>query len=284
MQKRPTLDKFIAGDNIILTPDIDKTTLKISSKIAGDASAYAEKIKDLTEALANTDGFLNTLDVKAGKNITVDKDGPYPNDPSLGTVFTISAKNAGMTEEERQQLVDATNIAENVQSRLNDIATTIGDTVNADYLKTKIKAGENITITPNEDNASLTINAKTVDINSTNIMHIKSSNDTLTVLRDANKNNYDLLVDADSLIKEERFEVTRDYLSQHIMRSFDVKSKNVISVFPVIELLNNTFPNQHYNNFTFYTVEHDDGYTTIVWNDNIKLHDVKKYTINVRYY
>lgn len=30
--KRPTLDKFIAGDNITLTPDVDKTTLTISAK------------------------------------------------------------------------------------------------------------------------------------------------------------------------------------------------------------------------------------------------------------
>ena len=30
--KRPTLDKFIAGENITLTPDIDKTTLTISAK------------------------------------------------------------------------------------------------------------------------------------------------------------------------------------------------------------------------------------------------------------
>lgn len=34
MQKRPTLDKFIAGDNITLTPDNDKATLKISAEDA----------------------------------------------------------------------------------------------------------------------------------------------------------------------------------------------------------------------------------------------------------
>lgn len=32
LAKRPTLDKFIAGDNITLTPDADKTTLTINSK------------------------------------------------------------------------------------------------------------------------------------------------------------------------------------------------------------------------------------------------------------
>lgn len=34
--KRPTLDKFIAGNNITITPDVDKTTLTISSKGLSD--------------------------------------------------------------------------------------------------------------------------------------------------------------------------------------------------------------------------------------------------------
>lgn len=45
--KRPTLDKFIAGENITLTPDADKTTLKI------DANNSVEKL--LTDEVLNED-------------------------------------------------------------------------------------------------------------------------------------------------------------------------------------------------------------------------------------
>ena len=54
--KRPTLDKFIAGDNITLTPDVDKTTLTInantSNKLLSGASLNINEINHLVNTLS----------------------------------------------------------------------------------------------------------------------------------------------------------------------------------------------------------------------------------------
>lgn len=53
--KRPTLDKFIAGDNITLTPDDDKTTLTInanpSNKLLSDEPLNEEESNNLVDSL-----------------------------------------------------------------------------------------------------------------------------------------------------------------------------------------------------------------------------------------
>lgn len=50
--KRPTLDKFIAGENITLTPDVDKTTLTISAKSGGMTKEEQQRLDDV-EQMAN---------------------------------------------------------------------------------------------------------------------------------------------------------------------------------------------------------------------------------------
>lgn len=61
--KRPTLDKFIAGDNIILTPDIDKTTLTIHATT--DENKVNTLINDNLGSVRNT---INENSSKIGGN------------------------------------------------------------------------------------------------------------------------------------------------------------------------------------------------------------------------
>lgn len=51
--KRPTLDKFIAGDNITLTPDVDKTTLTINANTSNKVSEDIEAEKQRAIAKEN---------------------------------------------------------------------------------------------------------------------------------------------------------------------------------------------------------------------------------------
>lgn len=165
--KRPTLDKFIAGDNITLTPDVDKTTLTIaattdenkvntlinnnlgsvwntinenSSKIDGNQS----NIKKLDTKYNSTFNSSNIEErIKAGDNINI----KYPNN---GESVVISAKNTGLTEEEQQRLNDVEQKAnENSKSILGlnmtfdgRIAENIHDNININggsYIKVNKK-------------------------------------------------------------------------------------------------------------------------------------------------
>lgn len=67
--KRPTLDKFIAGDNITLTPDVDKTTLTINAN-ASNKLLSGDIIN--TEESNNFVDFLSSVIVGYG-NISVTK-------------------------------------------------------------------------------------------------------------------------------------------------------------------------------------------------------------------
>lgn len=88
-----------------------------------------------------------------------------------------------------------------------------------------------------------------------------------------------------SIMKEDRVEINTTTLNSSVMNSFDVKSQNIISVYPIIKLLNNIYPSKFNNNFSFYGVENnDDNSTTIVWNDDMDLNTIKEYIIVVRYY
>lgn len=119
--KRPTLDKFIAGNNITLTPDVDKTTLTISAK-NGDVSKddfYKLQSKVITiqdDTNINT-SFREGLKINAGENITINHE---PNSPE----FTINAKNSvdADTLKDMQQNIgkNHTNI-ENLQSDMSSL-------------------------------------------------------------------------------------------------------------------------------------------------------------------
>lgn len=67
--KRPTLDKFIAGNNITLTPDVDKTTLTIEAKNAKLSDADRKDIDDAldiaNDASRGVTGLNTALDARA---------------------------------------------------------------------------------------------------------------------------------------------------------------------------------------------------------------------------
>lgn len=67
--KRPTLDKFIAGNNVTLTPDVDKTTLTINANASN--KLLSEDIIN-TEESNNFVDFLSTV-IMGSKNISVSK-------------------------------------------------------------------------------------------------------------------------------------------------------------------------------------------------------------------
>ena len=119
--KRPTLDKFIAGDNITLTPDVDKTTLtiatttdenKVNTLINDQLGSVWNTINENSSKIGDNQSNIKELDtkynstfnssnieerIKAGDNINI----KYPNN---GESVVISAKNAGLTAEEQQRL------------------------------------------------------------------------------------------------------------------------------------------------------------------------------------
>ncbi len=371
--KRPTLDKFIAGENITLTPDIDKTTLTITAntdenKVNELADAklknYEIKVNDLVES--KVVNYIPKDSLVAGTHIKIDKDYPY---------YTISVPDNDFTDIWKKVNDNSANV-----NRLNNDTSRIDNELKQkinDYeLNKYLTAGENITITPNENNTNLTISAKNgidadilrdmqtkIGTNNNDIDNLASDFSNLiassnvrgdkyiNVVKHSDNNNelvYDLafndseLVSAEpdsvlniikkdisdaitasvdekqrdnkelilnsihpgtgisinrgndfititntnmSVIKTDRVKINADMLNESVMNTYDVKSQNIISVFPIIRLLNNTYPSQHYNNFTFYAVENnDDNSTTIVWHDNIDLDTVKEYILVIKYY
>lgn len=64
--KRPTLDKFIAGDNITLTPDVDKTTLTISTnasnKLLEEKAILPYELNNLNNHVSQLEVVKNKLD------------------------------------------------------------------------------------------------------------------------------------------------------------------------------------------------------------------------------
>lgn len=127
--KRPTLDKFIAGENITLAPDVDKTTLTIAATtdenkvntlindnlgsvwntINENSSKIGENQSNIKELDTKYNSTFNTSNIKerikAGDNISI----KYPNN---GESVVISAKNTGLTAEEQQELENVMQVAD----------------------------------------------------------------------------------------------------------------------------------------------------------------------------
>lgn len=155
--KRPTLDKFIAGDNIILTPDIDKTTLTIhattdENKVNDLADAklenYKATVKDLIEE--RVVDYIPKNSLIAGAHIEIKKD--YPN-------YVISVPDSDFTDMWHVVNDNNTNIKE-VREDIKNIDEQLKSTIDKYNLNKHLTAGENIIITPNEDATNLTISAK----------------------------------------------------------------------------------------------------------------------------
>lgn len=127
--KRPTLDKFIAGNNITLTPDVDKTTLtisattdenKVNTLINDNLSSVWNTINKNNSKIDENQSNIKELDtkynstfnssnieerIKAGDNINI----KYPNN---GESVVISAKNTELTAEEQQRLEKVEQVAD----------------------------------------------------------------------------------------------------------------------------------------------------------------------------
>lgn len=61
--KRPTLDKFIAGENITITPDVDKTTLTISAKNGGMSENEKDEFEDIKEQVQNNERAISSANL-----------------------------------------------------------------------------------------------------------------------------------------------------------------------------------------------------------------------------
>lgn len=83
--KRPTLDKFIAGDNITLTPDVDKTTLTISAK--------KDSIKLANDSgLSINDNNELTLDRNYMCNLPIESDNKFLSVETINDIIYIKDK------------------------------------------------------------------------------------------------------------------------------------------------------------------------------------------------
>lgn len=166
--KRPTLDKFIAGDNITLTPDVDKTTLTIAANtdenkvnnlisdktldiwnhVNKNEQNIHQNIEDIKEVNFKYNSTYNTSNIeeriKAGDNVSIQ----YPNN---GESVVISAKNGGMSTDEQQRLDNVEQVAdENSKSIIGinmtfdaKVAQNIHDNVNINggsYIKVNKKS------------------------------------------------------------------------------------------------------------------------------------------------
>lgn len=178
--KRPTLDKFIAGENITLAPDVDKTTLtiaaitdenKVNTLINDNLSSVWNTINKNNSKIDENQSNIKELDtkynstfntsnieerIKAGDNINI----KYPNN---GESVVISAKNTGLTAEEQQSLEDVKQVAdENSKSILAlnmgfdaRVAQNISENVN-------INGGPYISVNKNKTNFELGINVDNI--------------------------------------------------------------------------------------------------------------------------
>lgn len=198
--KRPTLDKFIAGDNIILTPDIDKTTLTIhattdENKVNDLADArlenYKATVKDLIEE--RVVDYIPKDSLVAGTHIKIDKNYPY---------YTISVPDNDFTDiwkKVNNNSADVNRLNNDIPRIDNELKQKINDYELNKYLT----AGENIIITPNEDATNLTISAKNgvdadtlkdmqqnIGKNHTNIENLQSDMSSLIANSNIHGDNY----------------------------------------------------------------------------------------------
>lgn len=172
--KRPTLDKFIAGNNITLTPDVDKTTLTIATntdenkvnKLINDKTLdiwnhinkneqdINQNIEDIKEVNFKYNSTYNTSNIeeriKAGDNVSIQ----YTNN---GESVVISAKNGGMSADEQQRLDNVEELANDNSKSINafnmtfdaKVAKNINDNVNINggsYIKVNKKPLNDYTI------------------------------------------------------------------------------------------------------------------------------------------
>ena len=129
--KRPTLDKFIAGDNVTLTPDVDKTTLTISAneKLLDKYSLNNEETSNFARKLCDV--------LTEGDNISIglsNKDGKASN-------IEISATNVGITDEEKTALINEFN--KGLQNKI-DIDKLQKIFVALDYITLDYVSSENL--------------------------------------------------------------------------------------------------------------------------------------------
>lgn len=177
MQKRPTLDKFIAGDNITLTPDNDKATLKISAQNDGMTKNEKESLKavlNITNANAQSISAINNnfeanvcnniqrhLDISGDDYIGINK-----NIDSNDTTYKLSLdtnellnnnkllKDKALMPDELENLsmhIKRTNIVSNIESDASLAKSLVKNTDDAvkalqDKSITKDKIGEGLTI------------------------------------------------------------------------------------------------------------------------------------------
>lgn len=304
--KRPTLDKFIAGENITLTPDVDKTTLTINANIDSNLRSEIDTLHyNVNKALDNSNinkSFIDNFKIIGGENITIEREN------NTSPEIKINAKNSVDADILRDMQTKIGANKNNIDNLASDFSNLIASSnVRGDKYINVVKHSDN----NNELVYDLTFNdSELVSAEPDSVLNIikKDISDSVTsAVNEQLRDNKELILNSIhqgtgisidrgndfititnnnmSVIKTDRVKINADMLNESVMNTYDVKSQNIISVFPIIRLLNNTYPSQHYNNFTFYTVENnDDNSTTIVWTDNIDLNTVKEYILVIKYY
>lgn len=172
--KRPTLDKFIAGENITLAPDVDKTTLtiaattdenKVNTLINDNLSSVWHTINENSSKIAENQSNIKELDtkynstfnssnieerIKAGDNINI----KYPNN---GESVVISAKNTGLTAEEQQELENVKQVADDNSKSILALNMTFDAKVAENINKNvNINGGSYISVNKNSLNGNKT--------------------------------------------------------------------------------------------------------------------------------
>ena len=183
--KRPTLDKFIAGENITFTPDVDKTTLtiaattdenKVNNLINDNLSSVWNTINENSSKIGDNQSNIKELDTKynatyntsnieeritAGDNISI----KYPNN---GESVVISAKNTGLTSEEQQKLENVIQAADDNSKSITALNMTFDANVAQNiYNNVDINGGSYIKVNKkpldgNKTNFELGINADNI--------------------------------------------------------------------------------------------------------------------------
>lgn len=154
--KRPTLDKFIAGDNIILTPDIDKTTLTISAKNGVDADTLKDMQQNIGKNHNNIENLQSDMssliansNIHGDKYIKVEK----TSDNNNRLEYNLSFNDSYATSVEPDSLL--TLIKKDV---LGDVSTTVQQKI-PELLQTAVKHGDGILINKGTDDITISNNA-----------------------------------------------------------------------------------------------------------------------------
>lgn len=294
--KRPTLDKFIAGNNITLTPDVDKTTLTIAANI--DENKVNNLISDKTldiwnhvnknEQLADENsksisginmGFdarvsqniNNNVNINGGSYIKVNK--KLLNGNKTDFDIDINKDNFPNKVLEKNALFNEEMNNFDMHVRNTKIINEIEENCGPSFVSRYLQAGNNITfVKPSTGESKLIINANL------NNYKIDSHNNSIGVVEYEDKSGFDLIVNTDAIIKRKIFDETEKVNTVKSFKHTLVEAKNIISVHPLIE--NNKLLILNSNNFSYYYT-YKDNLCTIVWNDNIELNEDDKYILEV---